>query len=208
MTYLARRDWVPAASEDLIQSTAAGVAAATADAIAARLDAEIARNRTIHERDCVNLNPATNVMNPKAEAALSAGLGTRPSLGYPGDRLIAEIGPRGHPSRSRKIIAFRPSLPPKCSAPASWNSVSTSCGSIANLYACHGKPAPDRAIAIITHRRPASAEHITHHEPGCAGLFRLDIHPLACWPAVGGRGRLPRWASQHCGHWRTRCGPG
>ena len=35
---------------------------------------------------CVNLNPATNVMNPRAEALLSAGLGSRPSLGYPGDK--------------------------------------------------------------------------------------------------------------------------
>ena len=46
----------------------------------------IAENRRIHERDCFNLNPATNVMNPAAEAALAAGIGTRPSLGYPGEK--------------------------------------------------------------------------------------------------------------------------
>lgn len=43
-------------------------------------------NREIHDQDCFNLNPATNVMNPRAEAALSAGIGSRPSLGYPGDK--------------------------------------------------------------------------------------------------------------------------
>jgi glycine hydroxymethyltransferase len=167
MTYLARRDWVPAGSEDLIQSTAAGVATATADAIAARLDMEIARNRSIHERDCVNLNPATNVMNPKAEAALSSGLGTRPSLGYPGDKyemgleaierieiIAAELAAEVFGAR---FVEFR--------VPS---------GSIANLYAFMATARP--GDAIIT--PPASiGGHVTHHESGCAGLFGLDIHP-------------------------------
>jgi glycine hydroxymethyltransferase len=167
MAYLARRDWVPAASEDLVQSTAAGVAAATADAIAARVEAEIARNRTIHERDCVNLNPATNVMNPKAEAALSAGLGTRPSLGYPGDKyemgleaierieiIAAELAAEVFGAR---FVEFR--------VPS---------GSIANLYAFMATARP--GDAIIT--PPASiGGHVTHHEPGCAGLYGLDVHP-------------------------------
>lgn len=47
-------------------------------------------NQTIHERDCFNLNPATNVVNPKAEAVLADGLGYRPSLGYTGDEY--EVG--------------------------------------------------------------------------------------------------------------------
>ncbi len=167
MTYLARRDWVPADSEDLIQSTAAGVAAATPDTIAARLDSEIARNRTIHERDCVNLNPATNVMNPRAEAVLSAGLGTRPSLGYPGDKyemgleaierieiIAAELAAEVFGAR---FVEFR--------VPS---------GSIANLYAFMATARP--GDAIIT--PPASiGGHVTHHAPGCAGLYGLDIHP-------------------------------
>ncbi|HAW47019.1 MAG TPA: serine hydroxymethyltransferase, partial [Roseovarius sp.] len=42
--------------------------------------------RRIHDDECFNLNPATNVMNPRAEALLASGLGSRPSLGYPGDK--------------------------------------------------------------------------------------------------------------------------
>src|SRR5690606_39023292 len=61
-------------------------AASPAVDIAARIDRLVEENREIHERDCFNLNPATNVMNPRAEALLSSGLGTRPSLGYPGDK--------------------------------------------------------------------------------------------------------------------------
>ncbi len=167
MTYLARRDWVPTVSEDLVQSTAAGVAAASTDAIAARIAAEIARNRTIHERDCVNLNPATNVMNPQAEAALSAGLGTRPSLGYPGDKyemgleaieqieiIAAELAAEVFGAR---FVEFR--------VPS---------GSIANLYAFMAAARPGEAIITP----PASiGGHVTHHAPGCAGLYGLEIHP-------------------------------
>ena len=54
------------------------------DLIDARIAGLIARNRAIHDDECINLNPASNVMNPKAEAALAAGLTTRASLGHPG----------------------------------------------------------------------------------------------------------------------------
>ena len=83
---LARRPWVPEACESYIQGLASETARRSADATEAALDALVAENRKIHEIDCVNLNPATNVMNPKAEAMLGAGLGSRPSLGYPGDK--------------------------------------------------------------------------------------------------------------------------
>src|SRR3546814_6963023 len=86
MPHLARRPWVPEASEGLVQSIAGRTAAASADAVADRIEALIRRNLEIHDRDCFNLNPATNVMNPAAEAALAPGLGSRPSLGWPGDR--------------------------------------------------------------------------------------------------------------------------
>ena len=46
----------------------------------------IDRNREIHDLECINLNPASNVMNPRAEAVLSCGLTTRASLGHPGDK--------------------------------------------------------------------------------------------------------------------------
>src|SRR5688572_19064782 len=86
MTKLEFRPWVPQRAETYVQSLASRFAAQEADALERELLALVDENRTIHERDCVNLNPATNVMNPKAEALLSAGIGARPSLGYPGDK--------------------------------------------------------------------------------------------------------------------------
>ncbi len=83
MPHLAPRSWVP--TETYIQ-TLATEAAKPSVQVAARLDALIAKNREIHDQDCFNLNPATNVMNPRAEAALASGIGSRPSLGYPGDK--------------------------------------------------------------------------------------------------------------------------
>ena len=86
MTALKERNWVPKQCEAFIQQLAQSTYSASPNAISERLDQLIIQNREIHEKDCFTINPATNVMNPKAEAALSAGLGSRPSLGYPGDK--------------------------------------------------------------------------------------------------------------------------
>ena len=85
MAALAYRNWVPSPASNS-SSRSPARPAARARAIAAAIDRAIALNRAIHEDECINLNPATNVMNPRAEAALAAGLGSRPSLGYPGDK--------------------------------------------------------------------------------------------------------------------------
>ncbi|MEM9359451.1 MAG: serine hydroxymethyltransferase, partial [Pseudomonadota bacterium] len=86
MTHLAHRTWVPEHCEDHVQRLAAQTAKRSTTKNADRIFELVALNRTIHERDCFNLNPATNVMNPRAEAVLADGLGSRPSLGYPGDK--------------------------------------------------------------------------------------------------------------------------
>ena len=86
MPSLAYRNWVPETCESYVQELATKTAGSAAADIAARIESLAERNREIHECDCFNLNPATNVMNPRAEAILAAGLGSRPSLGYPGDK--------------------------------------------------------------------------------------------------------------------------
>lgn len=55
-----------------------------ADLVDSRIALLIAQNRAIHDDQCINLNPASNVINPRAEAALAAGLTTRASLGHAG----------------------------------------------------------------------------------------------------------------------------
>ena len=86
MTALAPLPWLPDHSGAYVQSIAHGHGGCLGPAVLAELDRLVEENRQIHDRDCVNLNPATNVMSPRAEAVLSSGLGSRPSLGYPGDK--------------------------------------------------------------------------------------------------------------------------
>ena len=166
MPHLAHRPWVPAECENLIQRQAAETAA-PADAVAARLEALIARNAETHEKDCFNLNPATNVMNPAAEAALARGLGCRPSLGYPGDKyemgleaieeievICAELAAEIFRARYAEIRVFS--------------------GAMANLYGFMALTRPGDAIIAP----PASVGgHVTHHGAGCAGLYGLVSHP-------------------------------
>ena len=86
MTTLLHRAWVPEPSEQYVQELATRTAQSASGVLADRVESLVERNRAIHERDCFNLNPATNVMNPRAEALLASGIGSRPSLGYPGDK--------------------------------------------------------------------------------------------------------------------------
>jgi len=78
--------WLPQAAIARIGGITEATAGLSSGELASRLEMLAVENRKIHERDCFNLNPATNVMNPRAEALLASGLGSRPSLGYPGDK--------------------------------------------------------------------------------------------------------------------------
>ncbi|MEM1332643.1 MAG: DegT/DnrJ/EryC1/StrS family aminotransferase [Actinomycetota bacterium] len=136
-------------------------------------------NQRIHEHECVNLNPAANVMNPAAETLLSApGLGTRPSLGDPGhkyemgleaverievlaEHLAREVFDAAHaevrlPSGAMaNLVTFLAASHDRCSRGASGST--------------DGRP----GVLIAP---PASiAGHVTHHADGAAGLVGFDV---------------------------------
>ena len=160
---LAHRTWVPAESEALVQRIAQSAAAQSSDAIMMRLDTLAEQNRLIHERECFNLNPATNVMNPRAETLLASGIGSRPSLGYPGDKY--EMGLEA--IEEIEVIAAE-----LCAQvfDADYAEVRVPSGAIANLYAFMATCKPGDTIIAP----PASiGGHVTHHLAGCAGLYGL-----------------------------------
>ncbi len=139
---------------------------ASSEKIGDRLDQLAEDNRAIHESQCFNLNPATNVMNPRAEAMLSAGLGSRPSLGYPGDKY--EMGLEA--IEEIEVIAAE-----LCAEVfgAQYAEIRVASGAMANLYAFMATTKPGDAIIVP----PATiGGHVTHHDAGCAGLYGLDIH--------------------------------
>ena len=73
---LAQRNWVPDTCEVRVQDIARKAASTTSEDLLARVQELAEHNRVIHEEECFNLNPATNVINPKAEALLSSGIGS------------------------------------------------------------------------------------------------------------------------------------
>jgi glycine hydroxymethyltransferase len=153
----------PQQREAAIRSAIAGL---TGDRTANLVDSLIERNRLIHEVECLNLNPATNVMNPRAEAALSAGLGSRPSLGYAGEKY--EMGLEA----IEEIEVIAADL--ACRVfDARFAEIRVGSGALANLYAFMATCQPGDSIIVP----PATVGgHITHRGPGAAGLYGLDIH--------------------------------
>lgn len=158
--------WMSAPAQARLAATMA-LAEAPDRTVAARLVDAAARNRAIHDDECFNLDPASNVMNPAAEALLSAGLGSRPSLGWPGAKYetgleaIEEIEGIAM-ALARQVFNARHA------------EVRVASGALANLYAFMALAEPGDAIIAPP---AAIGGHVTHHAPGCAGLYRLVTHP-------------------------------
>lgn len=164
---LAVRDWVPAYSEALVQRYAQETAARRSKDIATALESLASRSRDIHERDCFNLNPAANVMNPRAEALLASGMGSRPSLGYPGDKYETGL------EAIEEVEVIAAELAAEIFQ-AKYAEIRVASGALANLYAFMALARPGDTIIAP----PASiGGHVTHHAPGCAGLYGLRILP-------------------------------
>ncbi|WP_282170973.1 serine hydroxymethyltransferase [Ruegeria atlantica] len=160
---ITHRNWVPDQCETRVQQIAVKASQASSDELIKRIDDLATRNREIHERECFNLNPATNVMNPKAEALLSSGIGSRPSLGYPGDKY--EMGLEA----IEEIEVITAQLSAEV-FDAKFAEIRVPSGAIANLYGFMATCKPGDTIIAP----PASiGGHVTHHLAGCAGLFGL-----------------------------------
>jgi glycine hydroxymethyltransferase len=167
MNRLERRGWVPAGAEGYIQSIAVQVARASADENERALLGFVEENHKIHERDCINLNPATNMMNPKAEALLASGVGSRPSLGYPGDKY--EMGLEG----IEKIEIMAAELAAEVFN-AKYAEIRVASGALANLYVFM---LAAKAGDIIIAPPGSIGGHVTHHGAGAAGLYGVITHP-------------------------------
>ncbi len=157
------RNWVPADCEALVQKIATDTSRTSSRELLERIEHLADRNREIHEQECFNLNPATNVMNPRAEALLSSGIGSRPSLGYPGDKY--EMGLEA--IEEIEVIAAE-----LCAEvfDAKFAEIRVPSGAIANLY---GFMATCKAGDTIIAPPASIGGHVTHHIAGCAGLFGL-----------------------------------
>ena len=165
MASLKHRAWLPEVSDSFVSRIAAETAAADSDSIAARLENLAERNREIRQAECFNLDPASNVMNPKAEALLASGLGSSPSLGYPKAKYENGL------EAVEEIEAITAELAAEVFQ-ADYAEIRVPSGAIANLYAFMATCKPGDTIIVP----PASiGGHVTHHAAGCAGLYGLKI---------------------------------
>lgn len=162
MSTAADRPWLPGGVAGRVREISSHAPAGVA------LQAEIERlaveNHRIHDLTCVNLNPATNVMNPRAEALLSAGLGSRASLGYPGDKYETGL------EAIEQIEVFAAEAATRVFR-ASYAEVRVGSGALANLYAFMATCRPGDTIIAPP---PTIGGHVTHHLGGAAGRYGLS----------------------------------
>ncbi len=161
MTLLQPRPWLPAAVDLHVQTLARRFAALDCAGNEAELLALVQKNQDIHERDCINLNPATNVMNPRAEALLARRLGSRPSLGYPGDKY--EMGLEA----IERIEVMAAQLAAEV-FDARYVEVRVPSGALANLFVFMACARPGESIVAPP---PSIGGHVTHQRDGAAGLY-------------------------------------
>ena len=166
------RSWVPEIPEQYIQTLASRFASQTPDQNEQDLLAFVEENRLIHERDCFNLNPATNAISPKAEALLASGVGSRPSLGYPGDKY--EMGLEG----VEKIEVLAAELVAEV-FDAKYAEVRVASGQLANLYAYMVAAKPGDTVFVPS---PTVGGHFSHHAQGAAGMYGLKPYLMAFNP--------------------------
>jgi glycine hydroxymethyltransferase len=160
-----RRDWVPAELEAAIAAMAEGWTGASPAALQAALDAELAAHDRWVERECISLIAGTNAMNPAAAKYLSHPIGSRPSLGWPGDKYETGLA---HAERIEVLTTELLKRVFRCD----FAEHRVASGSIANLYAYMATCAPGDAIVAFPAR---FAGHVTHHPAGAAGLYRLRV---------------------------------
>lgn len=163
---LASRTWTPAHVEARVREIVGGIPD-TPEAVHQHLVGLVADNHRIHDVQCLNLNPATNVMNPVAESLLARGLGSRASLGWAADKYETGL------EAIEQIEVIAAELAARLFG-AAYAEVRVGSGALSNLYAFMATCAPGDTIIAPP---PSIGGHVTHHAAGAAGLYGLTTVP-------------------------------
>ena len=164
MQSLKTQTWATAASQELITRIASQVDTKAGADVQKWIEDLAQENHRLHDIEGINLNPATNILNPRAEKLLASGMGSRASLGHPGDKYETGLGA----IEQIEIITQELACEVFGSTYAEFRVPS---GAIANLYAFMATTEPHDTIIAP----PASiGGHVTHHKGGSAGLYRLN----------------------------------
>lgn len=163
------RPWLPDPVTRLIEQHAARFNSMSYDALDAELHKLIDAHEQHVDRECINLYAGTNMPNPRASALLASSLGSRPNLGYPGDKYN-----KGMQHAEQIEIMLSELL--KRLFNAQFVEYRVPSGSLANLFAYMATTKPGDDFLVFSE---AAAGHATHHAGGAAGLYGLRIHEAA-----------------------------
>lgn len=158
------RNWLSAPAQKRVAEVQASTKGLSPAQVQKRIEDLAEENHLWHDINGINLNPATNILNPRAEKLLSSGMGSRASLGHPGDKY--EVGL----DAIEQIEVITGDL--ACDLfGAKFSEFRVASGALANLYAFMATCKPgDKIIAP-----PATiGGHVTHHKAGAAGLYGLE----------------------------------
>lgn len=155
--------WATAASQEIITRIASQVDNKSGADVQKWIEDLAIENHRLHDVEGVNLNPATNILNPRAEKMLASGMSSRASLGHPGDKYETGLGA----IEQIEIITQELACEVFGSTYAEFRVPS---GAIANLYAFM---ATTKAGDVIIAPPSTIGGHVTHHKGGSAGLFGL-----------------------------------
>ncbi len=133
-----------------------------------RIMALVEEQARLVDRECLNLNPATNAQNPYADVLLASGIGARPSLGHPGDKYETGLGPGEELEVMAREVARRVFR-------AVYAEVRLLSGAMANLAVFMATARPGDVIFTLP---PAAGGHATHQPFGAAGLYGLDVRSI------------------------------
>jgi glycine hydroxymethyltransferase len=173
MTDCPTRPWVPPASQQFHEDHAAACRGFAAGRFREEVDRLLVAHERYMDRECISLYAGTNMPNPRAGRCQSSSIGSRPSLGYPGDKYETGLA---HAEQIeilaveilRRIFGCR------------YVEYRVGSGSLANLYAFMACTKPGDGIMALPDE---AAGHVTHHAAGAAGLYGLDVHDVP-WDGV------------------------
>lgn len=120
------------------------------------------------DRECLNLNAATNVMNPYANQLAASGIGSRPSLGLPGDKYETGLAP----GEELEVLASELARRVFHCAYAETRMLS---GAMANLAVYMATTRPGDVIFSLP---PSAGGHATHQSFAAPGLYGLDVRSI------------------------------
>ncbi|HIL87128.1 MAG TPA: aminotransferase class I/II-fold pyridoxal phosphate-dependent enzyme [Deltaproteobacteria bacterium] len=132
----------------------------------------VAEQERYLDEECLQLNAASSLPNPKVAKMLASSLGNRPSLGHPGQKYN-----KGMEASERLEVMLSELL--KRLFRVRYVETRVPSGTIANLYSYMATTKPGDRIMAFSDR---FAGHVTHHSAGAAGLYGLEVHEVPCDP--------------------------